>query len=253
MPNQSFTCPNCRNDLSVGYEALDFPIGCGNCGAKVSVIPTHKKSMPEISANVRAAFIGILVVTAIIGALGGAMLRAGWNFWAAFALTGGIIYLLEKLFLSKYYLSKIDELEEGEVPEISGCPDDEKFNSLVKSALTELPGKFKDKLKDVNIVIEDFPNDAIIDKLHLKSKRVLAGLYQGIPLTQRSVWHSNRLPDKITIFKKNIESYCSSESTLKNEIKRVVRHELGHFFGLDERELREIEARKEKVENEDEK
>lgn len=250
MSNQSFTCPNCRNELSVGYETLDFTISCGNCRAKVSVIPTHKNSVPEISANVRTAFIGLLVVTAIIGALGSAMLRAGWNFWVTLALTAGIIYLLEKLFLSKYYLSKIEE-EEGEVPEISGCPDDEKFNSLVKSALTELPAKFKDKLKDVNIVVEDFPNDAIVDKLHLKSKRILAGLYQGIPLTQRSVWHSNRLPDKITIFKKNIESYCSSEPTLKKEIKRVVRHELGHFFGLDEQELREIEAKTD--ENEDDK
>lgn len=244
MPSNYITCPNCSNETIIDTEIDNHYIDCNNCGAKISLIPTFKKKIPEVSIEARLPFIGIIIVTALIGALGACMLMSGWNFWTTFALIGGMIYLIERIFLSKYYLLKIEEDRFQEIPGLYVDTNGERFNDLVNQAISELPNKFKTNLKDVNIVIEDLPGDDTIKTLRLTSNRSLAGLYHGIPLTHRSVWHGSRIPDRITIFKKNIERYCTSEESLKNEVKRVVRHELGHFFGLSEIQLRKIEGRK---------
>ncbi|MGR3219003.1 MAG: metallopeptidase family protein [Candidatus Anammoxibacter sp.] len=243
MYNKYFTCPNCRKELIVNKELIDDLADCCSCGAKVSIIPTYRKNVPEISVNAQLAFAGIIVIVTFTGAIGACMLMAGWNFWATSALIGGILYLIERIFLDKYSLTKIEEDFDQEIIGVYISHDGDRFNELVNQAVDELPGKFKSKLKDINIVVEDVPGNDTVKKLGIRSNRSLAGLYQGIPLTHRSVWHGNRLPDKITIFKKNIESYCKSDAALKREIKRVVRHELGHFFGLNEDELRIIEGR----------
>ena len=237
-------CPNCFNDTMMGKD-MDTPyIDCNNCGATISFIPTFKKKIPKVANDARLAFIGIIIVAVLIGALGACMLMSGWSFWTTFALIGGMIYLIEMIFLNKYYLLKIEEDSLQEIPGSYVDTNGERFNDLVNQAISELPNKFKTKLKDVNIAIEDLPGDDIVERLKLTSNRSLAGLYHGIPLTHRSVWHGNRIPDRITIFKKNIERYCATEELLKDEVKRVVRHELGHFFGLSEIELKKIEGRK---------
>ncbi len=241
MSDQSFICPNCRADLMFEGGSFDEPLNCGSCEAKVLFVPTLKRLVPEISMNARTAFIGILAVTAIIGAMGACMLMGGWNFWATLAIIGGMVYLMEKLFLNKYYLIKMEEYSDGDGADMYVAANGQEFNELVNEAVAELPKRFKNELKDITIVVEDVPGNAIVEKMKLPSNRSLAGLYQGIPLTHRSVWHGNRLPDKITVYRKNIEGYCRTEAQLKREIKRVVRHELGHFFGLNEDDLREIE------------
>ncbi|MGR3316935.1 MAG: metallopeptidase family protein [Candidatus Anammoxibacter sp.] len=243
MSNKYFTCPNCHKELIVDNEPIDDFTDCYNCGAKVSIIPTFRRNAPEISVNARLAFAGIIVIVTFVGAIGACMLMAGWNFWVTSALIGGMLYLIEMIFLGKYTLTKIEDDIDQEMMGVYVSHDGEVFNELVNKAIDELPDKFKNKLKGINIVVEDVPGNDTVKKLGIRSNRSLAGLYQGIPLTHRSVWHGNRLPDKITIFKKNIESYCKSDATLKREIKRVVRHELGHFFGLNEDELRKIEGR----------
>ncbi len=243
MTDQPFSCPNCHNTLTIDTYPQNNQIVCNNCAATVSLFPTFKSKHPQTPVNVRAAFLGILTITALIGAIGACMLMGKWNFWATFFLIGGIIYLIERLFLSKYYLIKLENFVEHDISHIYIQSKGEQFNELINNSLSELPEKFRNQLKDINIVVEDLPDNSIIQKLGLRSNRQLAGLYQGIPLTKRSVWHGNRMPDKITLFKKNIESYCLTETALKTEIKRVVRHELGHFFGLNEEELRRIEKR----------
>ncbi|MDD5455323.1 MAG: metallopeptidase family protein [Candidatus Ratteibacteria bacterium] len=107
------------------------------------------------------------------------------------------------------------------------------FQKLLIEALEELPAQFKDKLQNVDIVIEDnMPKD------FSKRGNILLGLYRGIPIKKRSVWHSFTLPDKITIYKNNIEKICRSNEEIKRKIAEVVYHEIGHHFGLSEEELR---------------
>ena len=89
--------------------------------------------------------------------------------------------------------------------------------------------------------MEDWPSVSQIKQMGLKNKFELLGLYEGIPRTRRDDSYNLALPDKITIFPKPLEASCSSEQELKEEIVRTVKHEIAHYFGLDDERLEEIE------------
>ena len=115
----------------------------------------------------------------------------------------------------------------------------EKFEELVANALKAIPKFFRKKMENVEIVIEDYAPPYVQQRLKIHPY-ALFGLYQGIPLRKRGSWYGNVLPDKITIFKRPIEQYCKSEDEIKELVKKVVMHEIGHYFGLSEKEIREI-------------
>lgn len=112
------------------------------------------------------------------------------------------------------------------------------FERLVIGVLEELPEQFRRKLENIEVVIEDRPRAAILSKCKLSPSATLLGLYQGVPLKKRSHWYGNVLPDKITIYQKNIESFCRGQKEVEKRVREVVRHEIGHYFGLKEKELR---------------
>jgi predicted Zn-dependent protease with MMP-like domain len=105
------------------------------------------------------------------------------------------------------------------------------FEHTVREALKGLPKFLRDKMENIDIVIEDEP---ILQKS-------LLGLYQGVPLKRRGPWYGNVLPDKITLFKDNIERVSRGEEHMKEWIRKVVVHEIGHHFGFGEEELRALE------------
>jgi len=115
----------------------------------------------------------------------------------------------------------------------------EKFEAIVLNTLKNLPDKFKDKIKNLSIVIEEKDIRAVLkDKKNVSTKYTL-GLYQGLPATKRAGRRSI-LPDKITIYKKSLEEVSRSDKELEKNIKKVILHELGHYFGLDEKKLRRL-------------
>ncbi len=122
-----------------------------------------------------------------------------------------------------------------------GLVDRTEFEGLVIEAMKELPPAFRRKMKNIEIVIEDMPTRDLLNKLGITSPGNLLGLYQGIPLTSRHAFYGNVLPDKITLFKENIESRAASKGELKSIIRDVLLHEIGHYFGLDEKELALLE------------
>lgn len=115
-----------------------------------------------------------------------------------------------------------------------------KFEKLVKKGIKAIPERFLKRLDNVAIVIEDEPTPYQLKKLKLKEGSKIFGLYEGIPKTKRG-YYSQVLPDKITIFKKNIEKLAKSEREIKEIIKNTLWHEIAHHFGIDERRIREIE------------
>jgi predicted Zn-dependent protease with MMP-like domain len=117
----------------------------------------------------------------------------------------------------------------------------EKFEKLVLDAISSMPDEFKELLENIDIVVEDWPSSSQIKSLGLKNKYELLGLYEGIPRTRRDRSYNLALPDKISIFQKPLEADCSSEQELKQEIIRTVKHEIAHYFGLDDDRLEEIE------------
>jgi predicted Zn-dependent protease with MMP-like domain len=115
----------------------------------------------------------------------------------------------------------------------------EKFEAIVLNTLKSLPDKFKDKIKNLSIVIEEKDISPVIkDKKGTHTEYTL-GLYQGLPATKRA-GRINILPDKITIYKKSLEEISRSDKELEKNIKKVILHELGHYFGLDEKKLRRL-------------
>lgn len=114
------------------------------------------------------------------------------------------------------------------------------FARLVEKALADLPEEFARALDEVAMEIRDRPTREELADVGLGEDELLLGLYIGVPLTERSVSDSGRLPDKILIFKEDCEIACDSEGELVREVRITVLHELGHYFGLDEDELGEV-------------
>ena len=117
----------------------------------------------------------------------------------------------------------------------------EKFEALVARALENLPPEFKSKLENVDIVVEDWPTPRQLRKVKLSHPGQLLGLYQGVPQTRRGRGYGMVLPDKISIFRKPIEAQCRFGEEIEAKIGEVVRHEIAHHFGTDEKTLRRIE------------
>ena len=117
----------------------------------------------------------------------------------------------------------------------------EEFEALVARAINNLPPEFQCKLENVDIVVEDWPTPGQLRQARLRHPGQLLGLYQGVPQTRRGRGYGLVLPDKISIFKKSIEAQCSFSDKIEAEIGEVVRHEIAHHVGLDEKTLRKIE------------
>ncbi len=123
----------------------------------------------------------------------------------------------------------------------------EKFEELVIRALEGLPEEFREKLENVEVVVEDVPSSRQSRKLRLRSSYELLGLYEGVPLTERGSTNYNLvMPDKVTIFQQPIESICSSDEQIEFEIREVVKHEIAHHFGISDATLLNIEREKTK-------
>ncbi len=115
------------------------------------------------------------------------------------------------------------------------------FEEVVILALEGLPKSLKDRMENVDVVIEDRASPDILSEMGLRSPFDLLGLYQGIPLDQRGFYYGNVLPDKITLFQYPIESTCKTKEEIEEKVRGVVIHEVGHYFGLDEDRLEELE------------
>ena len=112
---------------------------------------------------------------------------------------------------------------------------DEDFETVVRQSLDELPDEFISQLDNVEVVIEDWPLDS-----NGNQHAQLLGLYHGVPKTARN--NLTLLPDKITIYKGPLLLISHSVEEAKRNIKETVLHELGHHFGLSDKELARIKA-----------
>jgi len=107
------------------------------------------------------------------------------------------------------------------------------FSQLVDDALGRLPRTFKNKLENIAIIVEDYPEK----ELQNEFAGLLLGLFRGIPKTRQSVSWSG-LPAQIFLYQKNIEAICRTESEVTKQIEKTLKHEIGHYFGLSEHDLR---------------
>lgn len=114
-----------------------------------------------------------------------------------------------------------------------------RFQQLVEEALAQVPEGIRRALDNVHVVVEDWPTAEQLAAVGLPEDGVLFGLYEGTPLPERGL-EPPLLPDRITLFQGPLEDACETEDELREEIRRTVLHELGHYFGLDEDRLEEL-------------
>ena len=130
-----------------------------------------------------------------------------------------------------------------------------RFNKLVREALDTLPAKFRRKIENVAVVVEDLPpRPAAGSSPRPCSEQagqapgqepdaegeLLMGVFEGVPVTERSVWDLVQAPSRIVLYQKNIEAVCASEEEIREEVRLTVVHELGHYFGMGEDQLEDV-------------
>lgn len=117
---------------------------------------------------------------------------------------------------------------------------DVEFQEVVDEALEGLPPEIAQKIENIEIIVEDTPHPEI-QKSMKAGKKDLLGLYTGVPFSKRSPHsYGNVLPDVIYLFKKNLEELCPTRQELVEQIQRTLLHEIGHYFGLTDKRLREL-------------
>jgi predicted Zn-dependent protease with MMP-like domain len=121
-------------------------------------------------------------------------------------------------------------------------PSADEIEAMARAALAGLPPPFADSLGEVVLQVEEFADDATLDSLGIADPFDLSGLYEGVPLTERSVEQSGTLPERIRLFRRSIlDEWAGGEETLEHLVAHVLIHEVGHHFGLSDADMHALE------------
>jgi len=111
----------------------------------------------------------------------------------------------------------------------------------VARLIDRLPRQFREQLRNVEFVVEERPSEELLLAEDMDpEEQTLYGLYQGIPLPERSSLDPPLLPDKITIFAEPLLEDFPDPEELREEIRLTVLHEIAHYFGMDEEEIEDL-------------
>jgi predicted Zn-dependent protease with MMP-like domain len=121
-------------------------------------------------------------------------------------------------------------------------PSADEIEAIARAALQSLPPPFAGSLGDIVLVVEDFADDDTLAAMGIEEPFDLTGLYEGVPLTERSVEQSGTLPDRIRLFRRPLlDEWASGDDTLEHLIAHVLIHEVGHHFGLSDDDMHALE------------
>ena len=115
------------------------------------------------------------------------------------------------------------------------------FERLVERALRKLPRRFRARLENIAVVVEDWADEETLDEMGIEPPDTLYGLYRGTDLTRRDLQYGGVLPDVIAIYQGPIQEDCETIEEMEELVRDTVVHEVGHYFGLDDDQLSEIE------------
>ena len=128
----------------------------------------------------------------------------------------------------------------GHLLSVSCDMDTEEFEATAQKVFDALPVPFRDAIDNVRIIVEDVPGG---ERMRLKGYRpgtLLLGLYEGVPLTRRGIDYGVApvLPDTITLYRRNIEAVAAAPGEIPGIIRDTLIHEIGHYFGMSEKQIR---------------
>jgi predicted Zn-dependent protease with MMP-like domain len=115
----------------------------------------------------------------------------------------------------------------------------EHFVRVVEETLDSLPQEFRSRIRNVAVLVEDMPSNQPSPQSG-QQRRLLLGVFHGVPTTKKSMFDLPTGPDHIVLYQNNIEAVCSSEPEVREQIRLTVIHELGHYFGMDENQLKDV-------------
>ena len=121
--------------------------------------------------------------------------------------------------------------------------DRSRFQRLVEEALRDIPRRFRSAMQNVAVIVEDEPSPQILEEMEIEPPDSLFGLYQGTPLPNRGWGYGNTLPDRISIYQGPIEEACEDDDEIRDCVAETVIHEFGHYFGMDEDQIEQIEEK----------
>ena len=115
----------------------------------------------------------------------------------------------------------------------------EQFAKVVEEVLDALPEEFRERIRNVAVLLEDLPPGQSSARIR-QPRQLLLGTFRGVPATKKSIFDLPTGPDYVVLYQNNIEAVCSSEAELREQIRRTVIHEIGHYFGMDEEQLKDV-------------
>jgi predicted Zn-dependent protease with MMP-like domain len=115
----------------------------------------------------------------------------------------------------------------------------DQFTALVEQALASLPPQFSRLMENVVVEVQGHPSRKVLEEAQA-SRDELLGYYDGVPLTEKTVEAAYDMPERILLFKDNIESICATREEVVEQVRQTLLHEIGHHFGMDEDDLEEL-------------
>jgi len=121
--------------------------------------------------------------------------------------------------------------------------DEDVFGEWVSEAVELLPRRFREALENIVIDVEEQPSRETLRRMRTRRSELLLGLYVGVPLTERTHEYGSygALPDRIVLYKRNIEEVAETHEEVRQEVALTLLHEVGHYFGMTEAQLAEFE------------
>jgi len=121
-------------------------------------------------------------------------------------------------------------------------PSADEIEAIARATLAALPREFAGSLGDVVLQVEEFADDATLDSVGIEDPFDLSGIYEGVPLTERSVDQSGMLPERIRLFRRSmLDAWASGDEALEHLVAHVLIHEVGHHFGLSDADMHALE------------
>ena len=121
-------------------------------------------------------------------------------------------------------------------------PSAAEIEALARATLDALPAPFADSLGEVVLLVEEFADDKTLADMGIDDPFELSGIYEGVPLTERSVDQSGTLPERIRLFRRPLlDEWADGDDTLEHLVAHVLIHEVGHHFGLSDADMHALE------------
>jgi len=121
-------------------------------------------------------------------------------------------------------------------------PSAEEIEAIARDALARLPDSFATHLADVVLQVDEFAEDELLTEMSIDHPLDLTGVYEGIPIGQRSVETSGTLPDRIRLFRQAIlAEWCEEGEPFEHLVRHILIHEVGHHFGFSDEDMHALE------------